>query len=95
MIPEYSDFLAVDDVILDMYEKIYREDLERLYGKLIVVKHLFLNPSNEVIQFFRWWIPDLGREVLFDSTSYEKVLNSQIRNYERKLFGLYLVWKQQ
>jgi hypothetical protein len=92
-IPECSDYLAYDDTMLDMHEKIYREDLERIYGKLIVVKHLFLDPSEEVIDFFKKWIPDLGRDVSFDALSYEKVLNSQIRDYERKLFGLYLARK--
>ena len=41
-VPEYSNYLAYDDAMFDMHEKIYKEDLERIYGKLIVVKYLFL-----------------------------------------------------
>jgi hypothetical protein len=77
-----------------MYEKIYREDLERIYGRLIIVKYLFLEPSDDVINFLKKWIPDLGREISFDPLSYETVLNSQIQDYEQKLFGLHLVRKQ-
>jgi hypothetical protein len=86
--------LSFDDAMLDLYKKIYREDLERIYGRLIIVKHLFLEPSDDVMNFFKKWFPDLGRDVSFDPLSYETVLNSQIRDYKRKLFGLHLVQKQ-